>query len=274
MSENAGRDQKMLLPLHSVRPETVDFGSCQGRSEFETAGVVQLRRGFQRCENAGRDQKMLPLNEHYLEITMPPTQTFAELRRQERQVRKDLILDAAQRVFGAKTYDKVSMAEIARAAGIAKSSIYTYYPNQEALFVEAAIRETNSFIDETNALQDQGELVGIQPLVDHFLDFYTRHEANWRMITLFSLYGKIGAHSAERLNASARRLLDCFEGVLLKENSTGPTRLLAHTLFAALSGIFIAFRNYPGRSEAEVARHMKRVGDQFADMFQYYLSSK
>jgi hypothetical protein len=35
----------------------VDFGSGQGRSIFETAGVAQLRRGFQRGENAGMGAK-------------------------------------------------------------------------------------------------------------------------------------------------------------------------------------------------------------------------
>ena len=78
--------------------------------------------------------------------------TLNKLKQQERQIREDLIIDAARTVFGAKTYDQVSMNEIAKAAGIAKSSIYTYFPNQEALFVEAAYRDTQRFIDE---LEDQ-----------------------------------------------------------------------------------------------------------------------
>jgi len=36
----------------------VDFGSGQGRSIFVTAGVVSLRRGWQKCENAVMGQKM------------------------------------------------------------------------------------------------------------------------------------------------------------------------------------------------------------------------
>ena len=41
-----------MLFKTSVRPEMVDFGSDQGRSEIETAGVALLRRGFQLSENA------------------------------------------------------------------------------------------------------------------------------------------------------------------------------------------------------------------------------
>jgi hypothetical protein len=52
--------------LSSVRPETVDFGSGQGRSELETAGVAALRQGFPRSENAGRGQKMPFMDGDYL----------------------------------------------------------------------------------------------------------------------------------------------------------------------------------------------------------------
>ena len=70
---------------------------------------------------------------------MTKKNTLSKLKQQEREIREDLIIDAARTVFGTKTYDKVSMQEIANAAGIAKSSIYTYFKNQEALFVEAAL---------------------------------------------------------------------------------------------------------------------------------------
>jgi hypothetical protein len=53
-----------MLPLYygpllrSVHPEMVDCGSDQGRSDFETAGVAALRRGFQKSENADMGRKM------------------------------------------------------------------------------------------------------------------------------------------------------------------------------------------------------------------------
>jgi len=44
----------------------VDFGSGQGRSDFETAGVAGLRRGFQKSENTVMGQKMPLLDGHEL----------------------------------------------------------------------------------------------------------------------------------------------------------------------------------------------------------------
>ena len=58
--------------LTGVHPEMVDFGSGQGRSNFDTDDavgvarrrVVDLRRGFQKRENAGRGRKMPFLDGH------------------------------------------------------------------------------------------------------------------------------------------------------------------------------------------------------------------
>ena len=47
--------------------------------------------------------------------------TLIKLKEKERAIRQTLIIEAARQVFGKKTYDMVSMVEIANAAGIAKS---------------------------------------------------------------------------------------------------------------------------------------------------------
>ncbi len=50
----------------SVYPETVDFGSRQGRRILSATGVVRLRRGSRKSENAVLGQKMLFLDAHKL----------------------------------------------------------------------------------------------------------------------------------------------------------------------------------------------------------------
>lgn len=198
--------------------------------------------------------------------------TLSKLKRKERAMREDLIIDAARTVFGAKTYDKVSMQEIANAAGIAKSSIYTYFKNQEALFVEAAYRDTKRFISELEAqLRDKDDAARLETLIAHFLDYNTRNEVYWQMITRFSLYGEISGDSSRKLDVVARRFMDLLDVVFAGRPHGADKRLLSHTLFAALSGILIAFRKYPGRSEAESLAHMQRVGRLIKDMFEVYL---
>lgn len=200
--------------------------------------------------------------------------TLNRLKQQERQLREDLIIDAARTVFGTKTYDQVSMNEIAKAAGMAKSSIYTYFPNQEALFVETAYRDTQAFIASLRQWVERESESPVRALMDGFLDYSIAHDAHWRMITHFALHGNISHASGEKLNQLSIQIMDLLEMVLRKIGCYQDTRLLAHTLFAALSGILISFRKYPGRTEAERLGHMKRIARRVEAMLLVYMTQK
>ena len=197
--------------------------------------------------------------------------TLNKLKRQEREIRENLIVDAARTVFGSKTYDQVSMNEIAKAAGIAKSSIYTYFPNQESLFVETAFRDTCKFIASLKARVQAERAPSLETFMNDYLDYHIEHDAHWRMITHFALHGNIGEASAEKLNQISRQVMDLLETVLKKFDYKDDTRLLAHTLFAALSGIMISFRKYPGRTEAARIAHMKRIAKLIERMLLVYI---
>ena len=200
--------------------------------------------------------------------------TLNKLKQQERQIREDLIIEAARSVFGTKTYDQVSMNEIAKAAGIAKSSIYTYFPNQEALFVETAFRDTEQFIASLSHKIQQADGLTLKTFINDYLDYNVEHDAHWRMITHFALHGHIGDTSAQKLNRIAIQMMDLLEMVLQKIGCQGDNRLLAHTLFAALSGIMISFRKYPGRSETERIAHMKRIAGMVELMLTAFIKQK
>jgi AcrR family transcriptional regulator len=206
---------------------------------------------------------------------MAKRDTLNRLKQRERQLREDLIIDAARRVFGTKTYHQVSMNEIAKAAGIAKSSIYTYFPNQEALFVETAYRDTQRFIADLKQRVAKTAADPLRTLIDDYLNYNIEHDAHWRMITHFALHGDIGAASAEKLNRLSVQVMDLLETVLRRAgcgaNAQEDTRLMAHTLFAGLSGIMISFRKYPGRTEADCIAHMKRIAKLMEKMLLAYI---
>jgi AcrR family transcriptional regulator len=197
--------------------------------------------------------------------------TLSKLKQQEREIRENLIIDAARTVFGAKTYDQVSMNEIAKAAGIAKSSIYTYFPNQEALFVETAFRDTGKFIAALKERVQDERSPSLESFINDYLDYNIEHDAHWRMITHFALHGNIGEASAEKLNQISKQVMDLLETVMKKFDYQGDTRLLSHTLFATLSGIMISFRKYPGRTEPARIAHMKRIAKMVERMLLVFI---
>ncbi len=192
--------------------------------------------------------------------------TLGRLKAKERHLRQKIIIDAGREVFGAKTYDQVSMAEIAKVAGISKSSIYTYFKSQEELYAVIASRDAKAFADRLRRKIESIDEGYVKAAVDEFLDYYIVNKAQWRMITHFALHGSREMTAVDKLNQAGQMLMDLFESMFEKMGCQKDSRILAHTFFSCLSGILISFRNYPGRTDKERTGHMKRIGGKVEEM--------
>ncbi len=199
--------------------------------------------------------------------------TLIKLKAQERELRRALIIEAAREVFGQKTYDRVSMAEIAKTAGIAKSSIYTYFKSQEELYAQVTYQDACAFIDDLKKEIKKNKSDVIDASINYFLDYYFVHKSQWRMITHFALHGNKDIGSVDKLNLIGRDLMDVFDMIFVQAGCKTDTRLMAHTLFSCLSGILIAFRNYPGRSEKDRIAHIKKIGNQITMILKVFINT-
>src|SRR5260370_37026822 len=56
------------------------------------------------------------------------------LRERKKQETRRVIFEAAQKLFKAKGFDAVSVAEIARAADVSEVTVFNYFPAKEDLF--------------------------------------------------------------------------------------------------------------------------------------------
>ena len=74
--------------------------------------------------------------------------TVAERMTQERrrQRTRDLLLDAAQDVFGRRGFEGASLEEIAEAAGYTRGAIYKHFGSKEELFLAVNKRWNESFL--------------------------------------------------------------------------------------------------------------------------------
>ncbi|WP_054033514.1 TetR/AcrR family transcriptional regulator [Desulfatitalea tepidiphila] len=196
--------------------------------------------------------------------------TFAHQRKKERLERQNVILCAAERVYGRKPFETVSMRDIANEAGIAVSSLYRYFPDQRSLFVAAFVAGTRQIIARVDARISKGKITDLTAFGLEFISFLTENDHYFRMMTHFMLDGRLTGRPLEQLNDAARAVLDLFERVLDHCGAGRHKRALAHACFAALNGVLITFRNYPGRDSAEVRRHMDRIATIMAEALEGY----
>ena len=64
------------------------------------------------------------------------------------------VLDGARAVFLADGYEGGSVDAIAKAAGVSKATLYSYFPDKRLLFMEVARSECSMQIDEAGGILD------------------------------------------------------------------------------------------------------------------------
>ncbi|MCB0988459.1 MAG: TetR/AcrR family transcriptional regulator [Microthrixaceae bacterium] len=64
-----------------------------------------------------------------------------------REHTRGLLFDSFGRLLYQRGYDDLTLAEVAREAGLARTAIYNYFPDKESLLVAYATAETAGFVD-------------------------------------------------------------------------------------------------------------------------------
>ena len=72
-------------------------------------------------------------------------------REPEKQYRRRMILDTAAQLLDERAYTAITMAEVAEQAGLAKGTVYLYFPTKEALFLALQQRMLAEWFAELDA---------------------------------------------------------------------------------------------------------------------------
>lgn len=184
--------------------------------------------------------------------------TFQKLRKEERETRKNLIVDAAMDLFSQKDFHKIGMRDIAKRAGISAAAIYRYFPSRDDVFVEALVRH----MQVVEALFEKNVKAGrtsLEELAMGSVDYLLDNESVFQMMGHFMISGQIQLKAMERYNAMQRNFLNILEKVSNQTDISMNNRLVTHAIYASVTGVVMAFKNYPGRSPEEIKRHIHRL---------------
>lgn len=79
---------------------------------------------------------------------------ISERRQREKEQRRTDILDAAQQLFFSRTFEEVSMDDIAREVELNKATLYLYFKNKEALYATIVLRGIDILKDKYKTCMD------------------------------------------------------------------------------------------------------------------------
>lgn len=189
---------------------------------------------------------------------MPKKSKFIEMRENEREARKGILIDTAIELFGEKPYHEVGMRTIAEAAGVSPASIYRYFPSREDLLVEALMRDLEDVGPMISKRLDQGDL-DLEVFAVAAIDYLIENESTFQMMCHFMIRGEMNKPALDKFNGLMRTFLMMIEESLKKAGYTEVDRFFAHAFTASIFGIVMTYRNYPGRSKAERRKYMHKI---------------
>lgn len=117
---------------------------------------------------------------------------------QQKLLRRGAILDAAQALFDAESFDAVTMARVAAQAKLAKGTLYLYFPSREALFLALLTQQFEAFFQALDAALARPMT---QAQFAHYLaqDLHARP----RLLRLISVMHTVLEHNIDLATASA-----------------------------------------------------------------------
>ncbi len=172
-----------------------------------------------------------------VEPTVEPTAGKPELRtRRPAEEREAQIIDAAFTAFAADGLDETRLEDIARLAGVAKGTIYLYFPNKEALFREMIRRTVVVRLDRLeSAPRDPDALADFNRVVRTYWSYVTEEKfpVMHRLVTsVLPRLPELNQFFAERVSLRWQRLLQgCIDacvrdGVFGTEQAPDSARML------------------------------------------------
>lgn len=192
---------------------------------------------------------------------------LAEIKQQEREVRRKLILTAAEKLFARKDFKSVTVREIAGTAGVSIGTIYNYYQNLDELFVDVFVGSVKEITGMLDAEKQGDTPCSLDRLCEVYIGYLNDNMTFYQMMSHFMLGGKLSDAATGRLNHCMREVIDRVSLTVEAEGIGADTRLTAQAIFSALNGIMISYATYPGRSLDEIRRHTLRLAKLMAGLF-------
>ena len=162
-----------------------------------------------------------------------------------------LIAEALRRLMREKELDKITVQEIADAAGYGIATLYRYFENKTGLVLAVSVWQWERFLEENRKRRPGGESEKQTAAdvfafyLDSFLELYRKHKALLRFNQLFNIYIASAGVSPEAMQ-SYRQLIRTVEQpfhtmyLKAKEDRTLRTDVPEEEMFSATLHLMLA----------------------------------
>ena len=156
------------------------------------------------------------------------------LTKEEQQRRRKEIFDASVHLFLEKGFKATSMREIAKAAGVGKSTLYDYFKSKDEILVSYFENVINELTENANAIvaQDLGITEKLQKIMEMHLTYLVDSKTFYLMLSLEVQTLSLG--NQKKIQVQRYAYQDIFRDIIQEGIDAGIYRPV-NPLFAARS---------------------------------------
>ena len=130
-----------------------------------------------------------------------------ERRKREREVRRELAIDAAMRIFEEEGYYALTMEKIAERSEVSRAALYLYFKSKEEILISAIVSHADYFARILQETYDNRETIRdelLEKLWECFKRFYAKDPVAFTAWQFFHQYQTIGALPQELARCPTR----------------------------------------------------------------------
>jgi AcrR family transcriptional regulator len=128
--------------------------------------------------------------------------------------RRKEIFHASVHLFLRKGFNETSMREIAKAAGIGKSTLYDYFPSKDDILLSFVEDELQALTDQMQEIgrADTGAMQKLRQMMYAYMEYLATNEDFY--LKLSSQVQRLAQESLERIQRKRHALQDLLRGVI------------------------------------------------------------
>ena len=164
--------------------------------------------------------------------------------------RRRQLLELGARLFATHSYAELSMATIAREAGISKALLYHYFPSKQDFFVATLQQGAEEIVRRTQPDPDMPPMEALAGSIDGFLGWIEENEMAYRK-TMESVGSvpEVGVLIDQVRDATSARIL---EGLGAGDPPPPKLRAAARAWLWFMDGVILDWLEHRDMSRAEV----------------------
>ncbi len=131
--------------------------------------------------------------------------------------RQSKILGSAARLFADRRFDEVLMDDIAQEAGVAKGTLYTYFPDKEELYFAVVFDGISQLNDrlENRVAEDADPEVKLRSAMQAIVSFFKQNRFFFKLMSVEDSKSETGkGEYRSRWRAERRRQIEAIEAIL------------------------------------------------------------